>query len=155
MLYIALAQARLSKPLSMYLCIAKAGDLSAFPTFDENGKSWMTAEGNHQKRTRISFFPNVHALNKSHPPPCCHGTRWHSDLCYSLMKIHFAIVLMLTICQQRLLDTIHKACGTLTCSEGIKWKPIPSPARAHPVRSRLVGWLNSDYSVQKTTLLMD
>lgn len=142
--------------LSPSICaLHKAGDLSAFPAFEENRKSWMPGEGNHQTRTRISFFPKIHALTESHPPPWHRGTRWHSDLCYSPMKIHFHIALMVTICQQRLLDTIRKTCSTLTCSEGIKWKPIPSPARAHPVRSRLVGWLKSDYSVQKTTLLMD
>lgn len=53
----------------------------------------------------------LHPSPQSHPPSCHRGTGWNSDLCYSLMKIHFPPMLLLTACQERLLDTIPKACA--------------------------------------------
>lgn len=76
----------------------------------------MTGERSHQKRTRISFFPKGHALTKVILPLATVAPD-DIQICATLLKIHFPIVLMLTICQHRLLDTIPKACGTLTCSE--------------------------------------
>ena len=117
------------------------------------GAEWLAKKPSQENQNVILPQGTCSHQKSSSPLPPRHQMTFRSVL-FSNEK-HFPVVLLLRICQKRLLDAIHKAWGTLTCSEGLKWKSIPSPARAHPVRSRLVRWLNSDYSVQKTTLLMD
>lgn len=109
----------LNHPLELlnptYNCFSKSAPieknedpLSPFPLWGWEWISWGCMR-------KPLFFSRLCAVSPKPFLPCFLPS-WHSDLCYSTIAIYFPIVLELKISQWRLLDTVHKVCGTLTFS---------------------------------------